>query len=346
MNLPEDLIYYKSPSGIYIASSASTNYSGRSVLRGTYLFNGKTPVSTHHDAWLFIPDETELKKLEQLKSGGKINFRWALSNKDDELVKKLNLPEEISLEDAHEYDDDYSKYIGKECEQYSVRHFYDRVHDMADDYYEQIDFEIKFLGDIQSEWTNNLVTDTYKVYKTEYKSEGFKELDLGEVARYSELEQMMTPDLLIHNRPCKLTSKQTYDIVRYWILDNIDSAYAAVTSDYDFCFTVKKKISIKPYVVKNEQLTQAGKSYRKPRFTTKSVKHTVVEIFEMTNNVRKYKGYTVIEGFEGDSLQDLANNIKAYLSELMDYINKPVSQCSHCDGTGHIVGNDFELNKR
>ena len=170
MIFSNELIYYKSPKGIYVAQE-QTGYSGRTPFSGTYLFNGKEPVSTHHDAWLFVPDETELTKLEQLKSGGRTNFRWALRDKDDELVKKLNLPEEISLEDAHEYDDDYSKYIGKECEQYSVRHFYTRKYDIADDYYEQLDFSIKFLGEIESEWTNNPVRDTYKVFKNKYKSE-------------------------------------------------------------------------------------------------------------------------------------------------------------------------------
>jgi hypothetical protein len=60
------------------------------------------------------------------------------------------------------------------------------------------------------------------------------------------LERMLTPEFALHERPCSITSKQTYDIVRYYVKENIDPKQAEVTSDYDFCFTVKKKVAIKP----------------------------------------------------------------------------------------------------
>ncbi len=49
---------------------------------------------------------------------------------------------------------------------------------------------------------------------------------------------------MLSSRPCKLTSKQMYDITRKYIKDNIDLSKAKITSDYKFCFAVKKIIPL------------------------------------------------------------------------------------------------------
>ena len=62
-----------------------------------------------------------------------------------------------------------------------------------------------------------------------------------------------------------------------------------------------------------------------------------IEIFEMTDDQHKYKGYTVIEGFKGNNIEELKENIDNYLKDLMAKINEPVVDCPHCKGKGIVL---------
>jgi hypothetical protein len=57
----------------------------------------------------------------------------------------------------------------------------------------------------------------------------------------------------------------------------------------------------------------------------------------MTSAASKYKGYTVIDGWEADNLEEMAMQIKVYLDELITVINSPVTECTTCGGCGSIV---------
>ena len=63
---------------------------------------------------------------------------------------------------------------------------------------------------------------------------------------------MIIPDILIHNYPCEISSVDLYSVVRQYIKDNIDTKVAKITTDYNFCFEVKKLIPLhtpKDYIV-------------------------------------------------------------------------------------------------
>jgi hypothetical protein len=49
-----------------------------------------------------------------------------------------------------------------------------------------------------------------------------------------------------------------------------------------------------------------------------------------------YEGYTSIKGFEGKNESDLKEQIDAYLADLTDAINEPLTECGNCNGTGVI----------
>ena len=165
--------------------------------------------------------------------------------------------------------------------------------------------------------------------------------DLSKVAVFADIERMLTPEFLLHTRPCSLTSEQVYKIVRAHILNNIDGKVARVTSNYDFCFAVEKIIETKPYEVKTEKLTSGMRSYKPPRFTTATKTTKQQKIFEMTwkgaHNGGGYTGYTCIEPWEANSLKELYEYMQQYLKDLMLEINKPVVECQHCNGLGCIT---------
>lgn len=162
---------------------------------------------------------------------------------------------------------------------------------------------------------------------------------LESLACYNDLERLLVPEFLIHKRPCSLSSETMYKIVRHHIRENIDKSVASITSDYDFCFTVKKRIrKNSPDIVRREQFTAKGKSFRPPRFTTSKVEHREEEIFEMTDAKRRYRGYTPIAPLQAEDLETLVHNLKVYLDGLMAVINAPFKECPHCNGSGVVKG--------
>lgn len=292
--------------------------------------------STWHSQWHLLKGATEITSIEKLKKGERTNYRWGLKDPDD---NELKLPIELTVEEADEkYDNDgYEYYIGSECKYHKYSFLYKRIWDTLPDEWVEVKYEIQNKGKLSVNEVDNFSDMKVKLSSTSIFSEQHHETKLSDIVTYSELESMLTPPLAIHNRPCSLSSHNTYRIIRAYVKDNIDNKYAKIDSDYDFCFGVSKVIPVKPYVRKTEIFKSNGKSYAKPRFNKKTISTKQQKIFEMTHAQNKHRGYTVIDGFVGDNLKDLQTQIKVYLDELMERINEPLIECPHCDGYGHII---------
>lgn len=324
------LIYFTSPEGLYVANS-EYGYSGRSSLPLSRI-NEKPIKPTFAETWGFIEGEQEINKIERKVSARTVCVGFTLKDKS---LASAKIPSYLSLSrsgynSSADYPWDDSPY-----KDYSS--LYEFVYEKTPETYEEVEFEVENKGNIEIKYRDKPADMKLTVYKTGWTHEGTKEIDLSKVARWSELEMMLTPEFALHERPCSLTSKQTYDIVRYYVKENIDPKVAEVTSDHDFCFTVSKKISIKPYIHKREIKKANGKSYAKPKFVNREIVRKLVEIFKMGHGEKPWQNYTAIEGFKGESLEDLVENVKLFLDELMFHINDPVKECEHCGGTGHVL---------
>lgn len=204
-----------------------------------------------------------------------------------------------------------------------------------------VEYQLVCLGTLQIDNIESPATMAINVSNPKTYIEPPKGYDLSGLVTYSDLEQMLTPEFLLHERPCKLTSGQMYNIVRNWIKTNINPKCAEITSDYDFCFTVKRKLYHPPVEIKTEIKKQNGRSYANPKFSSRTKAYDSVQIFEMTWAGYKYnggyEGYTCIPALEGSSLKDISERLKYYLEMLMEEINKEVDKCSCCKGYGYVV---------
>lgn len=137
-----------------------------------------------------------------------------------------------------------------------------------------------------------------------------------------------------YTKPCQLTNEQSYGIIRSYIKENINNKVATITSDYDFCFRVEKKIKLAEEVRCQVDVNNSvfDKRKRKPKFVEKCKESKHVIIFDMAPKV--YQSYTLITPFKGDNYQDMMDKIDSYLKNLIDFINEPVVECIHCKGTG------------
>lgn len=331
--------YYKCKEGLFIRffNGGEIRYS-RSVATlnaegGRVRFNkGKAlPESTFVDYWFFYKGEKEIKTLEVKGKSEQVNFRWELNDKKTP-PKKIKLPKVLTPKEVGEWydDDDYAYYWDEDSEFYGFQQFYKRVHDTTNPDWEEIDFNTKKLGDIEFED----IKLPYSNYNVEYtKDNTVQKIDLKRIASFEMLDQMVTDPLFLHKRPCKLSVKQSYEIVRQYVKSNIDRKYARVSSDYDFSFTVKKIYQIKPYTRQWEEKKANGKSYARPRIRHKTIQEKEEVIYNISTDGRHG---AIMECFYGDSLKDLTENVKLYLEELLFYINQPLKECEHCGGTGVI----------
>lgn len=147
------------------------------------------------------------------------------------------------------------------------------------------------------------------------------------------LAQLIVPPVYQHMHECRLPSPDFYKAIREYVKEHIDGRYAEVTSDYDFCFTVKKKLSYytpKPYEVD----LNATKKTHKVKMVTRYQEHVSVPVFEMTDTNHRYKGYSVLPDFVAGSHEELIVKLKEFLEELINDINTPIVVCRACNGTG------------
>jgi len=290
-----------------------------------YFFDEKHPKPSFNPHWYIVDKIPE--KIEKEVKQPDINHRYELIDPEMESDK---FPLVFQREDVAEYED-YSWTFKDEFRH--LRSLYKAVSDPQPDVMEEVEFKI--IAQVKIDEVDEYKGFSFPVYRGHWKSDGEKEITEKD-AKHQLLDRLTFPDLILPARPCKLTSKQTYDIIRKHVLENIDGKCAKVTSDYDFCFTVKKVI---PLVKKVEYTVNVNAFYprRKPKYQKRYQDTREVEIFEMTSAEHKYKGYTVIEPFVGNNEEELGENIRKYLKELMDYINEPLKECKHCKGKGVIL---------
>lgn len=336
------LTYYKTNKGLLVANAAMNYGTVRSTLQTTALVNDKPLTPTFSNVWYLIEDETEITSYKERESDVNVLSYYAL--KDAEMEVEGKIPLRLSADDVGEYwDSEQEEKLWKNYS--SIRSLYEPKYTRVIGGYEEVEFESDCKGVVEGDITQPITT-TFKVKKQDTWKDVNQVVQIDKIAHYGELDQILTPEFAIHTKPCALTSQQTYDIIRTFVKDNIDPKHAIITSDYDFCFTVKKKVALKPWVKSTEVKKANGRSYRSPKFKTQTIDHKQVEIFEMTHEAEGYQGYTPIKGFSGTSLGDLVDTVKNYLQDLIDYINMPVAECQHCSGTGHVITKNFDINKR
>jgi hypothetical protein len=218
---------------------------------------------------------------------------------------------EISREDACYYDGDEYDWIWRDKYEH-LESLYKLEWDMTPETKEEIDFTCEVVLELD---------------------------DLSEPSTFrynSDLAyKILCPPIILHERPCSITSSEMYSIVRNHIKSNIDNSVAKITSDYDFCFKVEKIIDLTtPHVYTVN--TNAMYPRRKPKYEKRQKDHKLIQCFEMTHDRDKYKGYTVINGVSGNSQKDLEEKVKHYCENVMEKINEPLKECPHCAGTGII----------
>jgi hypothetical protein len=294
-----------------------------------------------NSTWYFLEGVQKIESYEVLKGGANKHVGYTLKISS---IANDEIPLNLSVEDVEPHVDDEGDTVWKNYSDYCA--LYKPVHEKLEDEWVSEEFEVVVLRSLNIDSYESPDKMQVEVMNSSGWSAKIDVSDLSGVVYYEDFERLLTPEFLLHTRPCRISSSQVYSIVRAHVKNNINPATARITSDYDFCFAVSRKIAIKPYVNKKEIKTQRGRSYSTPRYTTSTVQHKELPLFEMTTAEKPHGGYTPIKGWEANSLKEMQEQVGVYLTSLMDEINMAVSECSNCGGTGCVSINKINANER
>jgi hypothetical protein len=297
------------------ASSGYDYQYHRGKTSGMY-FDGEAPATTFLPNWFYISKYP--KKVEIKKPGAISNQRYVIN--DEKYISEA-FPAVIPKEDRENYSE-------------AAMELYKYQYDQEPEYFEEVTIEIQNVMEVENfELPPQISFEG--IHKWNYSDTPYaiKNVDI----KHQMLDKMIFPEVLLHSRPCSFSSKQVYDITRQHVIQHIDNAVAKITSNYDFCFTVKKIIP----VTVPEKITYHNMFARTKRERQKL--HTSVkqfnehEIFEMTSKEEHYQGYTPIPAMTANSEVELTEKMKLWLDSLVEEINIPLCECPHCQGKGFFV---------
>lgn len=264
------------------------------------LFDGVKAEKTNKDNWYRLSNIP--KSVTRKKANEQINKRYEL--KSGYLATDL-MPEIITMEMYGT--DEYDEIIA--C--YSLK--YDEV----DGGYEDIEFTV---DNIYTKRDFEFVTNTYS----------------ASVGLLTEIEY---PEEVYQDMPCKLDSKQVFDLIREHVKANINTSIAKVTSDYDFHFEVTRNIGLaNPYTKMVDTNNSWMNKRRKPKWVERMVSDKSVLILNIkTPGSNDYgKDCVVPSSITGENYKDLEIKVKKYLDEIMQNINKKYCECPQCQGWGVV----------
>jgi hypothetical protein len=292
-----------------------------------HLIDGKELVGTFHSDWYVV--DSIPNKIEKLEEQPNINYRYVL--KDKSMVSN-NIALEVKKEDFMYLPVDGEEYVRDKYKDYYS--LYEEVSDKQEPKKVDIDFEFEVIMKVKE--IKESVDIPYDMAISKYASDGLVQVGPHNIKNFI-YDKIKYPEIVLPQRPCYISSYDTYRIVRQYIKQNMDYDVAKITSDFDFCFRVKKIIYLSEPVKCRENANDVIFSKRKPNYKTRYIKEREVECFEMTHDVENYKGYTVIKGFEARNQEELKEKIDNYCKDLIEFINKPLKDCDNCKGLGVVL---------
>lgn len=309
----------KTDKGCFISDCTVTggyDYNYHRTALKDLLFDGKRPSDTYCSNWYYI--EQYPTSIQKEMPGESINKRYELK---DESLASDKMPKVIPYEEENNYNSNV------------IESLYSYKYDRAPNYLADVPCDIQVLCEIDNySFPPKLEYNAIQKVSWSDKQYTIQNADV----KHQMLDKIIFPAVLLHERPCKFTSKQMYDITRQYILEHIDNSVAKITSNYDFCFTVKKLIPL----IEPEKITYQNIFARTKRERNKL--HSCVkkfdekEIFEMTHDQSRYNNYSVIPEMCANNETELKEKVDAWLEGLIEIINKPLCQCPHCQGTGYV----------
>lgn len=271
----------------------------------SFVFDGIGPKNTNKSGWYELP---YLPKVVQRKKPSVKNItHYKLK---DGFVATSKLPQQAASDFFTADDED------DECPNSEIRGLYDEVYEEKPESLEEIEFTIE---------------------KIAHKDSGWKFIDAPKNVQHYLLDEIAKHAAVLQDERCFLSSEESYKRIREFVKLNINPRVANVTSDYDFRLEVCKKITLH----EKEKFQKNARPFsNRPKYVDDyrlDRKLIVYHIVPDERGLKSYSDSSLAPKFEGDNYEDLENNIKIYLTELIEKINEPLKDCPCCKGRGVLL---------
>lgn len=294
-----DLTIVKSKHGVFVnAYNHSSYYNNYAIDLDQYLFDGEAPQKTYRQGWYQIKDIP--KKVEKLVNGKTTIVKYLLNLN---ITPNAVMPQEVEPDFFEDEDNYYLK------EHYTA---------------------------VKNQTESTKVAEEFKVNLYE-QYDNFKPIKQEFEPVYDLVSTIVTPGKFWTEIPCKIGPEASFKYIREYIKKHIDGRFARLSSDYDFCLTVQKRIPLS----EPEEFTyfSLGRTKRAKTIEKKGLRDTRdLAIFEMAP--KPYQSYSLAPTFEADTTNELHDKIQTFCKDLMEQINEPVKDCPHCKGRGIILNKD------
>lgn len=325
-SLPKLLIQvYKTNVGLFIRPITGTSYNKFNAVKclDRLRFNGTVPASSAvlRGGFIHMPTLTDVTKVEQKLSGVK---KFSHLELNEPSLTCATLPLRIIC--SYRQDSESGDYTTDDDAIDRILPLYSPVYTPGEDVWSELQFTLEVLGEL------DIVNFTKPVQMSVVTKTDFQRVatvDLSDVVQWSEIEEMLTPEFLLHERPCYLPIDALFNVIRTHVKQHINPTVAVITGDYDSAFKVKKIIPV-------TKMTLPVPVLNRPQPKTSKVAHRnhLVTCFDMATSDH-LSGYSMLSPIEGPDLKSVAGTLKSFLDDLMVVINTPVQLCEQCNGHGH-----------
>ena len=275
-------------------------------------FDGKSPTPTLHKNW-FMLDEFPTKVTKPTK-GEVVSTWWELKNKD---LESSAIP--LRLREELDYDDDRYSLYAKKVE-------------YAPDYEIEVNVEWNTLVEVSNFDMPPKISYPIRVKSGwDYKEAVYTNLDVN----HNLVDTLIIPSPVLQGSPCSISAAHLYEIIRKHVQTNINPKVAFVDSDYDFCFSVNKRVNLlqeEVYTYTNP-FARTKRERQKVKTGTKTEKS--FKVFSMAP--KAYQSYPVLTDLVAENEWQLKEDLDQMLNDIMEKINAPLKQCECCNGTGYIL---------
>ena len=290
-------------------------------------FNGKLPETTFSKEWFCIePNATYVQKKIPSR---RINERYELKD------LKFEINGYAAVLSTEEYNDKTDDTLPDRDPMIGV--LYEFKYDLSEETFEDVEVEFEYIfnynGDLVEPSISFEGAQAYDTWMRAWKNTLYS----SSAVQHQMIDKIVFPDILLHECPASFTSEQMYDITRNYIKSHINPDVAEITSDYDFCFEVKKKVKrITPEVYTYYNIFARTKRERN-RLQTSVKNYDKYTIFEMTHSPKNYEKYTPIPAMYADNDAELKEKVNTWLEYIISIINEPLCQCPQCEGVGYLL---------
>lgn len=290
------LIFIAKPDCAYVAiEDMHSTYADREIAE--MLFDGEQAKKTHKSGWWRVERVPEkVERIERLHDTV-VGFRLRDGISPSELLPENVVPDYFDETDDGENPNDI------------YRALYDAIVEHSPDTIVPVECEKAVIAERSADW---------------------ELLETWTGVKHGIVDQIETHPALLQDKPCSLSRKDSYDIIREHVKRHIDRDFARVSSDYDFCLVVRKHVETEPTPYER----CINPNARKPKYKTDYRSHR--EVIVLAIAPKPYEKCEVVEPFMGENHKDLKEKIESYLTNLMAEINRPVKDCQHCKGAGVI----------